>query len=192
MAPVTIGNTFLNPWADAVAAPVANDGFLDAFNTAVLNDVAATGPTATPTHPQYYSSDAAVDALTLGGGTFALLFVGDTSGRPDFFDDIDKIHDILRTYYGYAEADIFAYYGDGAREDEADGGSTALPAWIDGAGTKANYEAGLGMISANLNPNGEDGIFLWTSNHGSTAVPEPTTVLLLATGLVALAWRVRT
>ena len=78
-------------------------------------------------------------------------------------------------------------YLDANEEDEADAGSTALPSWIDGAGTKANYEAALGLISANLNPNGADGIFLWSSNHGSTAIPEPGTLGLLVSGLLGIA-----
>lgn len=175
------GNTFLIPWADAVDGPAANDGFLDAFNTAVANDVAATGPNAVPTSPQYYSANAAVDAATLGSGLYALLFVGDTSGRPDYFLDISKIHSILTTKYGYLDQNIFAYYGDGARQDQANAGSPALPAWIDGAGTAANYQTGLASIASSLNPNRSDGIFLWNSNHGSM-VPEPATWALAALG----------
>jgi hypothetical protein len=182
------GNTFLNPWADAVDGAAANDGFLDAFKTAVANDIAAKG--ADPTSPQYYSSEAAVDTTTLGNGLFALLFVGDTSGRPDYFLDISRIRSILTTKYGYLDQNIFAYYGDGARQDQADPGSPALPDWIDGAGTAANYQTGLGSISSNLNPNGADGVFLWNSNHGDT-VPEPGTWALAALGaaLFALARR---
>lgn len=175
------GNTFLNPWADAVDGAKADDPFLDAFKSAVLNDEAATGPKATPTSPQYYSSNAGVDALTLGGGAYALLFVGDTTGRPDYFLDISKIHTVLTTKYGYSDDNIFAYYGDGARQDQGNAGSAALPNWIDGAGTAANYQTGLSSIAANLNPNGADGIFLWNSNHGSS-VPEPATWLLAAIG----------
>jgi hypothetical protein len=179
------GNTFLGPWATAVDGAKADDGFLDAFKSAVLNDEAATGPKATPTSPQYYSSNAAVDALTLGSASFALLFVGDTSGRPDYFLDISKIHSVLTTKYAYTEDNIFAYYGDGARQDQANAGSAALPAWIDGSGTAANYQTGLTSIASSLNPNGADGIFLWNSNHGNT-VPEPATwVLAVVGGLLA-------
>ncbi len=184
------GNTFLGPWATAVDGAKADDPFLDAFKSAVLNDEAATGPKATPTSPQYYSSNAAVDGLTLGGGAFALLFVGDTSGRPDYFLDISMIHTVLTTKYAYTEDNIFAFYGDGARQDQANAGSAALPAWIDGAGTAGNYQTGLMSIASSLNPNGADGVFLWNSNHGNT-VPEPSTWALAAIAALGLAFGLR-
>ncbi len=188
------GNTFLNPWAAAVDNPSpANDSFLSAFNYAVLNDVAATGPAATPTSPQYYSANNAVDNATLAGGMFALLFVGSTAGstpagRPDYFTDMSKIHDILVNKYGYAEANILAYYGDGVRTSQTDLTSAMLPAWVDGSGTAANYESALISIAASLNPNGADGIFIWNSNHGNefNVVPIPAAVWLFGSGFIGL------
>ncbi|MHB8745501.1 MAG: hypothetical protein ACYC7I_03090 [Gammaproteobacteria bacterium] len=177
------GNTFLEPWSRAVWAPHPDDDqFLQAYNYAAAND-----PNAPSTFPQYYGVDADTQTLDLGGGNnnFAILFVGDTYGRPDFFSDIDQIHYILRSYYNFDEAHIYALYGNGMRSDSADPSSFMLPSWVDGPGTKAQLAAAIDSVNGAWIPN--DGLFFWSSDHGAEAtVPLPAALQLFFAGAVLL------
>jgi hypothetical protein len=130
---------YLQVWSNAVNAANTTK-MVDAYTTANAKDPA--GPVLktyqsmpdykkhnVTEHPQYTSSSAVGDAITLHGTTtaYAILFGGGKNSWANY-NSIVHMHDVLVNTYNYAAAadsEIYAMYPGTKKPD-----GTALPAWL--------------------------------------------------------------
>jgi hypothetical protein len=168
-AALSTHNLYLDEWATAVDT-AAKRSMLPAYTEARAQD--PTGPVRMVygadfvEHPQYVSSSPIGDAIKLRDSTpaKAILFGGSENTKRNY-NDILRIHDILTTRYGYAEADIYAMYPGTTRPDPA---LPAFPAWLTHRAAAADLDAAFTWLDGFTSAASKPDVLYWNDGaHGT-------------------------
>jgi hypothetical protein len=177
--PVTIdtGNkrTYYNwAWktkADVAGGPTDQAITNDAYDAILRGNVAGI-----PANPEAAFERAQYNTDAAGGGApptalgnamhkFAILWVGQPSSRLFDFNDLNNLYTVLRNRYGYAAADIYILYGNGANPGLGQ-------AWVpNAAATGPNLQTAFNTWlknKINAQPQNDTNlVFFWAGDHGA-------------------------